>query len=119
MAENLPLKGLGDDFSEQILTVQPDCGSGGGRGAAKVVGSTMPMMGLQLGTPDAGGLRTNNIGMMPLRLNLEHHGFLRQQKDRGGALDILIMPIIMFLHLLQLLESMQVSLFYLLFCAFE
>ncbi|XP_058000465.1 transcription factor UNE12 isoform X2 [Hevea brasiliensis] len=87
MAGNPPPEGLGDDFFEQILAVQPGYGGGGDTGGGEVVGSTMPMMGLQLGTPGGGGLRTNNMGMMPLGLNLEHHGFLRQQEDGGGALD--------------------------------
>lgn len=88
MAGNPPPEGLGDDFFEQILAVQPGyCGGTGDTGGGEVVGSTMPMMGLQLGTPAAGGLRTNSMGMMPLGLNLEHHGFLRQQEDGGGALD--------------------------------
>ncbi|KAJ9180102.1 hypothetical protein P3X46_008387 [Hevea brasiliensis] len=87
MAGNPPPEGLGDDFFEQILAVQPGYGGGGETGGAEVVGSTMPMMGLQLGTPGGGGLRTNNMGMMPLGLNLEHHGFLRQQENGGGALE--------------------------------
>ncbi|KAF2287844.1 hypothetical protein GH714_002940 [Hevea brasiliensis] len=85
MAGNPPPEGLGDDFFEQILAVQPGYGGGGETGGAEVVGSTMPMMGLQLGTPGGGGLRTNNMGMMPLGLNLEHHGFLRQQENGGGG----------------------------------
>ncbi|KDP23663.1 hypothetical protein JCGZ_23496 [Jatropha curcas] len=92
MAGNPPPEGLGDDFFEQILAVQPGYGAGGGGSGGEVVGSTLPMMGLQLGTGGGGGgggggLRNNNMGMMPLGLNLEHHGFLRQQEDDGGALD--------------------------------
>ncbi|XP_050224406.1 transcription factor UNE12-like [Mercurialis annua] len=86
MAGNSQTEGLGDDFFEQILAVQPGYG-----GAGEVVGSTMPMMGLQLGSTSSGGggggLRSNNMGMMPLGLNLE---FLRQQEDGsggGGGLD--------------------------------
>ncbi|EEF31106.1 transcription factor UNE12 [Ricinus communis] len=86
MAGNPPPEGLGDDFFEQILAVQPGYGGGDGGGGGDVVGSTMPMMGLQLGSASSGGggLRTNNMGMMPLGLNLE---FLRQQEDGSGALD--------------------------------
>jgi hypothetical protein len=85
MAGNPPPEGLGDDFFEQILAGQPP-GYGG-----EAVGSTsLPMMGLQLGSSAAnvGLMRSsanNNMGMMPLGLNLEHHGFLRQQQDDGSS----------------------------------
>ncbi|KAJ6877093.1 hypothetical protein NC651_029965 [Populus alba x Populus x berolinensis] len=84
---NPPPEGLGDDFLEQILAVQPPGYGGGG----EVMGSTsLPMMGLQLGScaGNVGLLRSNannNMGMMPLGLNLEHHGFLRQQQDDSGS----------------------------------
>jgi len=87
MAGNPPPEGLGDDFLEQILAVQPPGYGGGG----EVMGSTsLPMMGLQLGScaGNVGLLRSNannNMGMMPLGLNLEHHGFLRQQQDDSGS----------------------------------
>ncbi|KAB5529435.1 hypothetical protein DKX38_019516 [Salix brachista] len=79
MAGNPPPEGLGDDFLEQILAVQPPGYGGGGE-----------VMGLQLGSyaGNAGLLRSNadnNMGMMPLGLNLEHHGFLRQQQDDSSS----------------------------------
>ncbi|KAJ6384329.1 hypothetical protein OIU78_027605 [Salix suchowensis] len=86
MAGNPPPEGLGDDFFEQILAVQPPGGSGGGGGGE--------VMGLQLGSyaGNVGLMRSNadnNMGMMPLGLNLEHHGFLRQQQadDSSSSLD--------------------------------
>ncbi|GMY20874.1 transcription factor UNE12-like [Fagus crenata] len=90
MAGNPP-EGLGDDFFEQILAVQP-AGYGGGE-----VGS-MPM-GLQLGSGGGGGdgggggsgsgLRGIGLGMAmapPLGLNLEHHQHQQQQQQHGGFL---------------------------------
>ncbi|KAK4596437.1 hypothetical protein RGQ29_014461 [Quercus rubra] len=111
MAGNPP-EGLGDDFFEQILAVQPTyttseaaavAGYGGGE-----VGS-MPMV-LQLGSGGGGGgggggdggggsgggggLRGMNLGMgmaPPLGLNLEqqqqHGGFLRQERFREEVVD--------------------------------
>ncbi|KAJ6359958.1 hypothetical protein OIU77_004042 [Salix suchowensis] len=85
MAGNPPPEGLGDDFFEQILAVQPPGDGGGGGGE---------VMGLQLGSyaGNVGLMRSNadnNMGMMPLGLNLEHHGFLRQQQadDSSSSLD--------------------------------
>uniref|UniRef100_A0A6N2KV98 BHLH domain-containing protein n=1 Tax=Salix viminalis TaxID=40686 RepID=A0A6N2KV98_SALVM len=88
MAGNPPPEGLGDDFFEQILAGQPP-GYGGGGGEA-MGSTTLPMMGLQLGSGAAnvGLMRSsanNNMGMMPLGLNLEHHGFLRQQQDDSSS----------------------------------
>ncbi|KAG5232633.1 transcription factor UNE [Salix suchowensis] len=85
MAGNPPPEGLGDDFFEQILAVQPPGYGGGGGGE---------VMGLQLGSyaGNVGLMRSNadnNMGMMPLGLNLEHHGFLRQQQadDSSSSID--------------------------------
>ncbi|KAB5556364.1 hypothetical protein DKX38_007273 [Salix brachista] len=84
MAGNPPPEGLGDDFFEQILAGQPP-GYGGGGGEA-MGSTTLPMMGLQLGSGAAnvGLMRSsanNNMGMMPLK----HHGFLRQQQDDSSS----------------------------------
>lgn len=110
MAGNPP-EGLGDDFFEQILAVQPTyttseaaavAGYGGGEAGS------MPMV-LQLGSGGGGGgggeggggsgvggggLRGMNLGMgmaPPLGLNLEqqqqHGGFLRQERFREEVVD--------------------------------
>lgn len=108
MAGNPP-EGLGDDFFEQILAVQPTyttseaaavAGYGGGEAGS------MPMV-LQLGSGGGGGggeggggggggggLRGMSLGMgmaPPLGLNLEqqqqHGGFLRQERFREEVVD--------------------------------
>ncbi|KAM1354000.1 hypothetical protein FF1_033584 [Malus domestica] len=87
MAGN-PQEGLGDDFFEQILAVPPSYSAGGGGesaggGYGGDVGS-MPMV-LQLGSAGSAGggagYRGGGVGMglgIPLGLNLEQGGFLRQ-----------------------------------------
>lgn len=92
MAGNPP-EGLGDDFFEQILAVQPaytssEAAAAAGYGGGEV-GSMAPMV-LQLGSGD--GLRGMGLGMgmaPPLGLNLEQQrqGFLRQERFREEVVD--------------------------------
>ncbi|KAF9670102.1 hypothetical protein SADUNF_Sadunf13G0033700 [Salix dunnii] len=79
MAGNPPPEGLGDDFFEQILAVQPPGYGGGGEVMGLQLGSYVGNVGLPRSNAD------NNMGMMPLGLNLEHHGFLRQQQDDSSS----------------------------------
>ena len=79
MAGNPPPEGLGDDFLEQILAVQPPGYGVGGEVMGLQLGSYAGNVGLPRSNAD------NNMGMMPSGLNLEHHGFLRQQQDDSSS----------------------------------
>lgn len=93
MAGNPP-EGLGDDFLEQILAVQPPYTSSEAAAAAAAAGyvggevGSMPMV-LQLGSGDH-GLRGMGLGMgsmaPPLGLN-QQQAFLRQERFREDVVD--------------------------------
>lgn len=93
MAGNPP-EGLGDDFFEQILAVQPqytnsEAAAAAGYGGGEV--GSMPMV-LQLGSGGGGGgLRGMGLRMgmaPPLGLNLEQqHSFMRSERFREEIVD--------------------------------